>query len=223
MELYRPLSQIPVLARAGAIVPMTDEISAKEVEQNPKHLEIRVYAGADGAFTLYEDDNVSCGYEQGDCAKTPMEVCWADKKAFTLHPIEGNTKLLPEKRAYTIRVIGSTAEKAVILKNGNEIEAQVTYCAKCHELCVALTDVTAEDTVEIRLPEDAAVVDNPIMEQVDALLNMAEIPFMQKEVLFALMDKCKGQLNVLAGELQAMDLDDGLRGALLEIVTAYQM
>ena len=30
MELYRPLAQIPVLARAGAIVPMTDQISAKE-------------------------------------------------------------------------------------------------------------------------------------------------------------------------------------------------
>ena len=44
---------------------------------------------------------------------------------------------------------------------------------------------------------------------------------MQKETLFALMNRCQGQLNILAGELQAMDLDDGLRGALLEIVTAY--
>lgn len=49
---------------------------------------------------------------------------------------------------------------------------------------------------------------------------MEEIPFMQKETLFALMDKRKGQLNILAGELQAMDLDESLRGALLEIVTA---
>ena len=49
---------------------------------------------------------------------------------------------------------------------------------------------------------------------------MAEIGFMQKEVLFALMNRCKGQLNILAGELQAMELDDALRGALMEIITA---
>ncbi len=221
MELYRPLSRIPVLARAGAIVPMTDQISAKELEQNPERLDVRVYAGADGAFTLYEDDNVSCGYEQGDCAKTPMELSWSDKKVFTLHPVLGNAKLIPEKRTYSICVIGSTATEAVVLKNGSEVEAKITHCEKCRELYVEITDVTAEDTVEIRLPEDADIAANPIIDMVDELLNMAEIPFMQKETLFALMNRCQGQLNILAGELQAMDLDDGLRGALLEIVTAY--
>lgn len=222
MELYRPLSQIPVLAHAGAILPMTDQISAKEVQQNPERLEIRVYAGADGAFTLYEDDNVSCAYEQGDCAKTPMELSWGDEKAFLIRPVEGNTKLVPAKRVYSIRILGSTASEAVVFKNGAEVNAQVSYCAKCHELCVELTDVAADETIEIRLPKDTRVAGNPVVEQVDELLNMAEIGFMDKETLFALINERKDNLNILVGELQAMELDDALRGALLEIVTAYQ-
>ncbi len=222
MELYRPLAQIPVLARAGAIVPMTDQISAKEVEQNPEQLEVRVYAGADGAFTLYEDDNVSCGYEKGECAKTPMELCWTGKKVFRLHPVEGNVELIPARRSYRISIYGSTAQTAVVLRDGSETEAKISHCAKRHKLCIEIADVAANETVEIRLPEDVQVASNPVMEQVDELLNMAEIGFMQKETLFALMDRCQGQLNILTGELQAMELDDALRGALMEIVTAYQ-
>ena len=82
--------------------------------------------------------------------------------------------------------------------------------------------MAADDTIVIRLPEDAKIAGNPVIEQVDNLLNMAEIGFTDKEVLFALMSKQKDNLNILAGELQAMELDAALRGALLEIVTAYQ-
>lgn len=222
MELYRPLAQIPVLAHAGAILPMTDQISAKEVEQNPESLEIRVYAGADGAFTLYEDDNVSNAYEKGECAKTPMEVCWTDSKAFFIHPLEGKEELVPAKRSYCVRIFGSTATSAVVLRNGSEARAEISCHAKGHELCIKLAEVAVKEQVEIRLPEDTKVAANPVMEQVEELLNLAEIGFTRKEALFALVEKRKGNLGILAGELQAMDLDDALRGALLEIVTAYQ-
>ena len=222
MELYRPLAQIPVLARAGAIIPMTDQISAKEVEQNPESLEVRVYAGADGTFTLYEDDGVSCDYEKDDCAKTPMEFHWTDEKTFFINPVEGNTALIPAKRTYRIRIFGSTATEAVVLRGGSEVKVETSCCSKRHVLTIELTDVAAEEKIEIRLPKDTCIAENPVMEQVDELLNMAEIGFTQKEILFALLDKRKDQLSILTGELQAMDLDDALRGALLEIVTAYQ-
>jgi alpha-glucosidase (family GH31 glycosyl hydrolase) len=221
MELYRPLSQIPVLARAGAILPMTDQISAKDVESNPQQLEIRVFAGADGAFTLYEDDNVSCGYEKGDCAETPMELNWTEK-TFILHPVEGNTALVPEKRSYRIRICGSTASEAVVLRGGVEQKVPVSHCEKKQELCIELADVKADETIEIRLPKDTQIKSNPVVEEVDALLTMAEIAFMQKEDLFALVEKFQGKLNLLVGELQAMELDDALRGALMEIITARQ-
>ena len=44
MDLYRTLEEIPVLAKAGAIIPMTEKISALDVESNPDELTVRVYA-----------------------------------------------------------------------------------------------------------------------------------------------------------------------------------
>lgn len=216
MEMYRSLAQIPVLAHAGSIIPMTDQITARDVEKNPKHLEIRVYAGADGKFELYEDDNVSCGYETGDCAKTLMELCW-DRKKFLIHPTKGNLSLVPEQRDYTIRIMGSTASEAKVSGEG---EARVAYDEKNHELTIVISDVSSEKGIEIILPENTQIASNPVMEQVDKLLNMAEIEFAQKEILFALVNKYQNRLNILVGELQAMELDDALRGALMEIVTA---
>lgn len=56
MELYRELDHIPVLAKAGAILPLYPETMGNHVD-NPKEMELRIYAGADGSFHLYEDDD----------------------------------------------------------------------------------------------------------------------------------------------------------------------
>jgi alpha-D-xyloside xylohydrolase len=58
-----PLSQIPVYVKAGSIIPMGPFIQYAEQSVDP--LEIRVYKGADGTFTLYEDEGDSYNYEKG--------------------------------------------------------------------------------------------------------------------------------------------------------------
>src|SRR5699024_9784899 len=94
-NMYRSIDQIPVLAKAGAILPMTDEIRAIDTEKNPEELTVRVYPGADNSFTLYEDDNITEGYRQGICAVTEMNLNWQEK-TFTIKPSAGDLTLLPE-------------------------------------------------------------------------------------------------------------------------------
>ena len=60
LNMYRDLNSVPVLAKAGAIVQFTDEIKGSEAIKNPSSLCVKVYAGADGSFELYEDDNETC-------------------------------------------------------------------------------------------------------------------------------------------------------------------
>lgn len=55
MTLYRDLDSIPVLARAGSIVPMVPRGDPTFGTTNPDAIELRVYAGADGEFTIAED------------------------------------------------------------------------------------------------------------------------------------------------------------------------
>ena len=52
VDMYRTLDSIPVLAKAGGILVMTDEIRGTEAEKNPESLNIRVFPGADGSFRL---------------------------------------------------------------------------------------------------------------------------------------------------------------------------
>jgi alpha-D-xyloside xylohydrolase len=70
-----PLDAIPVHVRAGSIVPFGPEVQWTG-EKPPDPVTLFVYAGADGAFTLYEDDGLTYGYEEGAFARIPVR--WTD-------------------------------------------------------------------------------------------------------------------------------------------------
>ena len=59
-----PLARLPIYVRAGAIVPLGPEVEWS-TEKQPDPIEVRVYRGADGEFTLYEDENDNYNYEKG--------------------------------------------------------------------------------------------------------------------------------------------------------------
>ena len=217
MDLYRTLEEIPVLAKAGAIIPMTEKISALDVESNPDELTVRVYAGADNTFVLYEDDNTTMAYEKDDCAKTSMTLDWGARK-FTIAPVEGNQSLVPEIRMYCVEFGGSTAKEAKVFVNGVEADAEVKE--KDGLLTIAVADVKPQDTVTICLPEDTEVAKNDVMTRAMDLLLHAEISYITKEQIANLLHKADGKVAILAAELQSMELSNDLRGALLEIITA---
>ncbi len=70
-----PLDRWPLYVRAGSIVPFGPAVSyATEHPDAP--YEIRVYPGADAAFTIYEDDNETYDYERGQ--RATYELQWSD-------------------------------------------------------------------------------------------------------------------------------------------------
>ena len=69
-----PLSQIPIYVRAGSIVPMGPMIQYATQSADP--MEIRVYKGQSGTFTLYEDEGDTYDYESGQYAQIPFS--WDD-------------------------------------------------------------------------------------------------------------------------------------------------
>jgi alpha-D-xyloside xylohydrolase len=70
-----PLDAIPLHVRAGSIVPFGPELMHTG-EKAPDPLTVFVYAGADGAFELYEDDGATYGYEMGAFSRIPLS--WND-------------------------------------------------------------------------------------------------------------------------------------------------
>ncbi len=82
-----PLERLPLFVRAGAILPLGPEVQfAAEKPADP--LEIRIYRGADGDFTLYEDENDNYNYEKG--AYATIGFHWDDaKQALTIGERKG--------------------------------------------------------------------------------------------------------------------------------------
>jgi len=63
-----PLDKIPLFLKAGSILPLGPY--EQFVDQVSGPIELRVYTGADGAITLYDDDGTTYSYEKGLYATT---------------------------------------------------------------------------------------------------------------------------------------------------------
>ncbi len=70
-----PYDSLPLHVRAGSIVPFGPELQWTD-EKPADPVTLVVYAGADGAFALYEDDGSSYGYEKGASTRIPLR--WDD-------------------------------------------------------------------------------------------------------------------------------------------------
>jgi alpha-D-xyloside xylohydrolase len=75
IETSAPIDTIPLFVKAGSIVPLGSKIESTHDKQSVERFE--VYAGADGDFTLYNDDGQTYAYERGEFETTHLR--WDDK------------------------------------------------------------------------------------------------------------------------------------------------
>lgn len=71
------ISKIPLYVRAGTIIPF-DPLRQYTSQRVDEPAIIKVYAGADGQFTLYEDDGISLDYLKGRA--TWIGMAWNDDR-----------------------------------------------------------------------------------------------------------------------------------------------
>jgi len=97
---------IPIYARAGSIIPFGPSIQyTTEKKLDPTTL--FVYDGADGAFTLYEDDGLTYNYEKGMFARIPIH--WDNaSKTLTIGKHEGTFPEMLAERTFAIVLVSKT-------------------------------------------------------------------------------------------------------------------
>lgn len=221
LDMYRMLSDIPVLAKAGAILPFTDEISGVQAGKNPDSFKIQVFAGNSGSFTLYEDDNETCDYEKGICVLTNMDyVEDSAENKFVIQPSRGALHLIPEKRSYVVELVGYRKSQQVqVFVDGRKAEVNVEYCESRQALVLTIPETEVTKKIQVCLTGPALTCQNKVDERCFDFLNQAEISFLLKDQIYSRIQK-RSSIPVLIGELNAMKLDEDLYGALLEILTA---
>ncbi|HLP06198.1 MAG TPA: TIM-barrel domain-containing protein [Paludibacter sp.] len=99
-----PIDLIPLFVKAGSIIPMGPDVQYAQ-EKKWDNLEVRVYPGADGEFTLYEDENDNYNYEKGACSTISFK--WNDKnKTLTIGDRKGQFKGMLTSRKFQLVVVG---------------------------------------------------------------------------------------------------------------------
>jgi alpha-D-xyloside xylohydrolase len=90
-----PLDKMPLFVKAGSIVPMGPYLQYAAERLDP--IELRVYTGANGSFTLYEDEGENYSYEKGIFATT--DFSWDEsKQTLTIAERKGAFPGVPKKR-----------------------------------------------------------------------------------------------------------------------------
>ncbi|MFT4005611.1 MAG: glycoside hydrolase family 31 protein [Lacrimispora sp.] len=221
MDLYRDLNSIPVLAKAGAILPFTDEISSNEAVKNPDSFHVHVYSGADGSFILYEDDNETNGYMTGNSVSTAM--VYKDCSSFSVLPAAGSVELIPGMRSYTVEIVGVEEMKEAqvrVTSMGNIISCAVSYELEKHAVVIKINGVDTLTGCSVLFEGMKLYEGNDLKKRAFDFLNQAEIGFGLKEELYSLLTSFREKTVILA-ELGAMELDKDLNGVLVELITAF--
>ncbi|MBV8810674.1 MAG: DUF5110 domain-containing protein, partial [Acidobacteriaceae bacterium] len=99
-----PLSRIPLYVRGGSIIPMGRDVQYS-TEKPDAPIELRVYLGADGEFTMYEDDGSTYDYEHGAYATIPIR--WNNAShVLTIGDRRGQFAGMPQHRTFQIVFVG---------------------------------------------------------------------------------------------------------------------
>ena len=121
VTLTTQLDRVPMFVRAGSILPMAPEMQYIG-QQAWDDLEVRVYPGANGTFTLYEDEGDNYNYERGQYTEIPFS--WNDAtKTLTIGQRRGQYKGMLQQRQFRI-VLPNGTSKAVDYK-GAEITVKM--------------------------------------------------------------------------------------------------
>ena len=141
VKMYRDIENIPVLAREGAIIPMSANDRTNDCS-NPEVLELLVYRG-NNTFTLYEDDGETLSYQNGEYLKTAFTVSEdANKVSFTIAKAEGDSSVVPQSRTYVIKF------KDIIK---GDISANIDYTVANDDTMEITVTASPDATVEITI------------------------------------------------------------------------
>jgi alpha-D-xyloside xylohydrolase len=101
-----PLDIIPLYVKAGSVLPWGPKVQYA-AEKKWDDLEIRVYEGSNGEFTLYEDENDNYNYEKGDYSTITFN--WNDKqKSLTIGDRKGSFHGMLTSRKFNIVFVGKS-------------------------------------------------------------------------------------------------------------------
>jgi len=182
LELVRDITSIPVLAREGAIIPLSEQ-KGNNV-QNPENLTIWAYRG-NNTFELYEDNGADMAYLNGAYATTLFEISEdvnEKKVKFTINPAQGDNSVIFSKRNYKIVFRDILDAKVCVSIDGKTTE-KINIC-KEDTLSISYDALKANAKLEITLEELVLLKNQDYREYALTLLSKWQANTIRKSALY---------------------------------------
>ena len=205
VRMYRDLDTIPVLAKEGAIIPLSVNDRTNDCS-NPAELEILAYRGK-GKFTLYEDDGESLSYKDGKFLKTAFEIDEnGSDVSFTISKEEGDSSVAPAKRTYIIKFKDIVSADVTVTVNGKETEAKLKKCGKTLQLTASARNT---QTVEVKLQNCIYLQNEDKKQALTRVISKFQMSTDYKGMLFG---------GFIKGEKEIPKVQEDFRGPIEEIL-----
>ncbi|MDQ1743159.1 MAG: hypothetical protein QOE23_1498 [Pseudonocardiales bacterium] len=217
MRLHRGPDSIPVLAPAGAIIPLAAAEVPGNATSNPAELEVLVVVGGDGAFDLLEDDGIGAGDDPQRRASTPISF---DQVAGVVQvgPATGNTGCLPARRSWTLTFLAHQAQAdPAVTVDATAVSAEIRRVGR--RTSVRIADVPVSATVRVDLGDSPVLAANDVEDRLFALVHRAQLSYEVKTRLYAAAT-ADAPLTTRLSQLQALQLGPGLEAAVFELLLA---
>jgi alpha-glucosidase (family GH31 glycosyl hydrolase) len=217
LVVYRGMDEMPVFAKAGAIIPMDQEVKNKT--DNPRQLKVKVFPGKRNTFTLIEDSS-KLNHPNNEVTETRTKFSLEsieEKITFMIHEPTGDINNIPSERSYFIELINVEKTKQIVVKqNKKDIPFLMRYEEAKLVIEISPSDLSSEVSIvlqEVRLREN-----DPITE-VESLLHQAQCSIPLKEKIFELVNSGVSRAVIIA-ELETLDVPLTLRQAIIERIAA---
>ena len=196
LELYRSLEDIPVLAKEGAIIPLTDLTEYTNSVENPKELAVKIVPGKKNAFILMEDTGDTCEDKEENWAQTKLE--WINENEFIIHPANGNLDVIPKRRTWKMEFYGiADVDNLEVTVGGKAIETERIYDEKRHICQVNIPETEVTEQITISFSKGYLLRENNKPAEIFALLYQAKIEYEVKEKIYAYMKEEKHPVKCL--------------------------
>ena len=219
VNMYRDMTTIPVLAKAGAILPFTDEIFGESFLYNPMNLDIKVYPGADNEFVLYEDDGETQGYLEGDCVTTALKYYHKQGKFVICKP-EGNIKHLPIYRNIKLEFCCTCNQAVKVTIGGEQVASVYGYDEETRTLVVSINKWEYNGDICVEFESEPRIMGTDVKKAVYDILNSSEISYIMKEDVYRPFAQGRSR-DYIISELSGRNIDIEIRDAIMEQILSY--
>jgi hypothetical protein len=212
VRLHRPLETLPVLVRAGGLLPLAGEDDTPVGTALPEHIELVLAVGADGRFDLVEDD----GSTEARTATTALT--W-DEATGTLEIGQptGAVDILPPARTWALLVLG--VEAGATLSAPGSDDATLAPETSTAGVRFDLGEVPRADALTVTLDAVRPFGWSRTVDGVRQVLDRARVDYNLKRTAYDLVESADGPTDA-AARLRGLELDQQVEAALLELVLA---